>query len=108
MNGSAVTCRDVVLEPVGCFVDKRTRPRPIPELVFTDRNSKDSKYSGVTKPAELDSKYISDLVCRCARSALKKGYTTVGVQEGKWFFLVTNKLTCFQHVEILASELCFS
>ena len=65
---------------LGCFKDDMKNPRPLPLLLFTDRDSKSPVYSN----KEIDWKnwdtYIKDLVCRCAKAAEEKKFSLFGLQ----------------------------
>ncbi|CAH3199325.1 unnamed protein product, partial [Porites evermanni] len=54
---------------IGCFKDDRTNPRPVPVLVFTDRDNSSNVWSGKTIDWSNWDTYIVDLVCRCANES---------------------------------------
>lgn len=75
----------ITFTQVGCFHDSGIKPRPLPQLLFTDHDKGSNKYSG--KPIHWGGwdLYLSDLVCRCAEQAKAKGYNVFGVQHyGKY------------------------
>ena len=49
---------------IGCFKDNGQIPRPLPELLFTDRDPKDVVYSGIPVHGQDFDAYVTDLVCR--------------------------------------------
>ncbi|KAL9985033.1 hypothetical protein ACROYT_G007389 [Oculina patagonica] len=65
---------------VGCYRDSLINPRPIPELLMTDRDPTSHAYSG--KPVDWKNwnEYLPDLVCRCAKKTRDKGYNVFGLQ----------------------------
>lgn len=72
---------------VGCYRDSLINPRPIPELLMTDRDPTSHAYSG--KPVDWKNwnEYLHDLVCRCAKKTRDKGYNVFGLQfYGKYIF----------------------
>ena len=85
MSFSFLSVCPVKFTQVGCFHDSGIKPRPLPQLLFTDRDKGSNNYSG--KPihwGEWDV-YLFDLVCRCAEQAKAKGYNVFGVQHyGKY------------------------
>ncbi|XP_057304151.1 uncharacterized protein LOC130641387 isoform X2 [Hydractinia symbiolongicarpus] len=74
-------CCNIPYKRLGCFKDLGQDPRPMPEMLFTDRNPDSKLYSG--KPVHgLDFQgYVTDLICRCAKSALEKKYTHFSIQD---------------------------
>ncbi|XP_022796155.1 uncharacterized protein LOC111334626 [Stylophora pistillata] len=65
---------------LGCFKDDRKKPRPLPELLFTDRDSRSKVFSGKTIDWNNWDKYMIDLVCRCAKAAKVKKYNYFSLQ----------------------------
>lgn len=65
---------------VGCFKDSMIEPRPLPQLLMTDRDSSSHMFSG--KPIHWGNwdAYFPDLICRCAEKAKAKGYNVFGIQ----------------------------
>lgn len=55
-----------------CFVDDQKTPRPLPELMFSDR--------GIKVDWKNWDAYIVDLVCRCAKAAKAKKYSYFSIQ----------------------------
>ncbi|XP_028394319.1 uncharacterized protein LOC114518504 isoform X2 [Dendronephthya gigantea] len=64
-------CCDVPYKDVGCFIDTQRTPRPLPELLFSERDKISWKKW---------KSFMSDLICRCAQEARYKQYTHFGVQ----------------------------
>ena len=56
-------------------------PRPLPELIMTDRPE---PVTPVWSGKEIDwmdwDTYLAELVCRCAKKAAEKKYSVFGVQ----------------------------
>lgn len=77
---SLVLCGTRYLE-LGCYKDKHAKGRrPLPNLLFTDRDSKSQKFSGRHIDwGNLDA-YMYDVVCRCAEQANAQGYMFFGLQ----------------------------
>lgn len=65
---------------LGCFRDDRKKPRPLPQLLFTDRDSRSKVSSGKTIDWNNWDNYIVDLVCRCAEAAKDKKYAFFSLQ----------------------------
>ena len=65
---------------VGCFKDSMIEPRPLPQLLMTDRDSSSHMFSG--KPIHWGNwdAYFPDLICRCAEKAKAKGHNVFGIQ----------------------------
>ena len=64
---------------LGCFKDGRN-PRPLPELLFTDRDAQSKVSSNKTIDWNNWDTYIVDLVCRCANAAKAKKYSHFSIQ----------------------------
>jgi len=67
---------------LGCYKDKHTKGhRPLPHLLFTDRNPRSYKSSAKRRIdwENLDT-YMEDVVCRCAEQANAQGYMFFGLQ----------------------------
>lgn len=66
---------------LGCYIDKHARDhRPLPNLLFTDRDPKSLKFSGKHIDWENLDSYMRDAVCRCAEQAKAQGYMFFGLQ----------------------------
>ncbi|KAJ7383586.1 hypothetical protein OS493_026771 [Desmophyllum pertusum] len=65
---------------VGCYRDSLINPRPIPELIMTDRDPTSDVYSGKKVEWKNWNEYLPDLVCRCAKKTRDKGYNVFGLQ----------------------------
>ncbi|XP_031574004.1 uncharacterized protein LOC116307825 isoform X2 [Actinia tenebrosa] len=79
IRAAAPTC-SVKYERVGCYNDNHSDPRPLPQLILTDRDPTDKVYSNVTIDWGNWDSYIDDLICRCARVTQNKRFTYFGVQ----------------------------
>ena len=55
---------DIPYEDIGCYRDYANDPRPLPELLFTDRDPKDQVYSGIPVHGQEFDAYVADLICR--------------------------------------------
>ena len=55
-------------------------PRPMPELLLTDRDPSSKVYSGVTIDWVNYATYLPQIVCRCAEAARIRGFSHFGVQ----------------------------
>lgn len=65
---------------VGCFKDDMRSPRPLPELLFTDRDPSAAKYSKIPIDWKNWNFYIKDLVCRCAKEAKLRNFAYFSIQ----------------------------
>ncbi|XP_029197973.2 uncharacterized protein LOC114963020 isoform X2 [Acropora millepora] len=65
---------------LGCFVDDRINPRPLPELLFTDGDPGSKVHSGQRVNWDNWNSYLVDIVCRCAKAAKAKRYTHFAIQ----------------------------
>ena len=66
---------------LGCYNDIHARGhRPLPNLLFTDRDPKSQKFSGKRIDWENLDSYMKDIVCRCAEQAKAQDYMFFGVQ----------------------------
>ena len=65
---------------LGCFKDDRKKPRPLPELLSTDRDSRSKVFSGKTIDWNNWDTYMIGLVCRCAEAANAKKYNYFSLQ----------------------------
>jgi len=74
-------CCEISYKDIGCFKDNGQVPRPLPELLFTDRDPKDVVYSGIPVHGQDFDAYVTDLVCRCAAATREKKYTHFAIQE---------------------------
>ncbi|EDO46080.1 predicted protein [Nematostella vectensis] len=70
----------VKFSKVGCYKDDEKAPRPLPDLLSTDRNVFSPKFSGIPIDWGNWDKYMEDAVCRCARKASVKSYMYFGLQ----------------------------
>ena len=65
---------------IGCFKDNQKSPRPLPELLFTDKDKKSNLYSGKSVNFEDYDSYGLELICRCAKKALASSRAVFGLQ----------------------------
>ena len=77
---SVLECGRVMFERIGCYKDKQLKPRPLPDLVFTDRDTTSRVYSGQTINWKQWDTYMPKLVCRCAEESVKKMKIVFGIQ----------------------------
>lgn len=70
----------VTFHKLGCYKDNEVLPRPLPKLMFTDRDHKSLLYSNIRIDWGKWDSYISDLVCRCAEKAAENNYRFFGLQ----------------------------
>lgn len=75
-----VTTCPAVYTKVGCFRDDMSNPRPLPELLFTDRDPSVKKYSNIPVDWQKWDSYMKDLVCRCAKEAKVLNYQFFSIQ----------------------------
>ncbi|XP_078379184.1 uncharacterized protein LOC144662280 isoform X2 [Oculina patagonica] len=73
------TCAAVYTK-VGCLKDDLRSPRPLPELLFTDRDPSVKKYSNISIGWQNWNSYMSDLVCRCAKEAKVRNFAYFSIQ----------------------------
>ena len=67
---------------LGCYRDNWQEDRPLPHLLFTDRDELSAVYSGNKYTKEnFDRPYLEDLVVRCASRARKLGYSVFGIEK---------------------------
>ena len=71
---------EVLHQKVGCFKDDMVSPRPLPELLLTDRDSGSAVSSNSTIDWENWNDYLHDIVCRCAKAAKKNKFKYFGIQ----------------------------
>lgn len=57
-----------------------SNPRPLPELLFTDRDPSVKKYSNIPVDWQKWDSYLKDLVCRCAKEAKVRNYQFFSIQ----------------------------
>ncbi|XP_028401439.1 vegetative cell wall protein gp1-like isoform X2 [Dendronephthya gigantea] len=70
----------VMFKRKGCYKDKHDGIHPLPELLFTDRDSSSKVFSGTTISSKDWGNYIQKLICRCAEQANQKRFTLFGIQ----------------------------
>ena len=76
-----IALADVGYKRLGCYNDKEQEDRPLPELLFTDRDELSPVYSGKKYTKEnYDRPYLDDLVERCALKSKKMGYNVFGIE----------------------------
>lgn len=72
---------NVQYDKLGCFKDLKVAPRPLPDLILTDRDTTSPVYSGVSIDWGNWDTYLTGLVCRCAQKAAEaKIYQYFGIQ----------------------------
>lgn len=72
-------CPGVSFQRIGCYKEKTQKGRPLSDLLFTDRKSSSSKWSGLKYAFQEFNAYLPDLACRCAKATKFKGYTVFGL-----------------------------
>jgi len=66
---------------LGCYNDKHASGRrPLPTLLFTDRDDTSKEFSGMTIDWSNWGAYMKRLLCRCAERSKVEGYLFFGVQ----------------------------
>ena len=56
------------------------QPRPLSQLLMTDRDPTSPVYSGIPVHWGMWDVYFPKLICRCAAKAKAKGYNVFGIQ----------------------------
>lgn len=104
-----VTTCPAVYTKVGCFRDDMSNPRPLPELLFTDRDPSVKKYSNIPVDWLKWDSYMKNLVCRCAKEAKVLNYQFFSIQfYGKLNLKAISKGICYGKTDqfsYLATEL---
>lgn len=72
-------CPGVSFQRIGCYKEKTQKGRPLSDLLFTDRKSSSSKWSGLKYAYQEFNAYLPDLTCRCAKATKLKGYAVFGL-----------------------------
>ena len=72
-------CPGVSFQRIGCYKEKTQKGRPLSDLLFTDRKSSSSKWSGLKYAYQEFNAYLPDLACRCAKATKVKGYAVFGL-----------------------------
>lgn len=91
-----VTNCPAVYTKVGCFRDDMSNPRPLPKLLFTDRDPSVKKYSNIPVDWQKWDSYMKDLVCRCAKEAKVLNYQFFSIQfYGKLNLQAISKGICY-------------
>ena len=63
----------------GCFNAIKSQ-KPLPRLMFTDLDARDSKFSGVPIDWGSWNSYLQNVVCRCAQVSKAEGFYYFGVK----------------------------
>ena len=71
----------VTFKRKGCYKDRHDDIKPLPELLFTDRDSSSRLFSGTTIASKDWGNYILKLICRCAEQANQKRFAFFGIQQ---------------------------
>ena len=89
-------------DKVGCFGDKLSKPRPLPRMIFTDKEINSPVYSGVPLDWAKWNEYIIGLACRCADAASQMGYSYFSLQSyGKRAIIMFGiKIVHFGHITL--------
>lgn len=68
-------------EPVGCYRDDLVKPRPLPEMLQTERDYTDTeKWNKILINWEDWDQYSPEMICRCAYKARMEGKDYFGIQ----------------------------
>jgi len=84
-SGGLQQCENVNFTPLGCYHDVKsdTIPRALPHYIL---NSRDRSLKNFREPAiqwadgGINEEWLDKFVCRCAKLALKKNFTHIGIQ----------------------------
>jgi len=86
-QASLQRCENVNFTPLGCFHDVKsdTIPRALPHYIL---NARDNSLTNFQEPwiqwndkeGGLSEEWLDDFVCKCAKLALSKGFTHIGIQ----------------------------
>ena len=94
----------------GCYRDNhQANNRPLPDMIFTDRDSGSDKYSKVPLDWKNWASYLKGLVCRCAEAVNKMKRTIFGLQfYGKFYLYIEawGKIVNLQKLKIWHSRIC--
>ena len=88
---------EIKYRKVGCFKDDTKEPRPLPEMIMTDRDEESPVTSGKTIEWKAWDKYVPDVVCRCAQKALDKKYSIFGIQSHGKLINIQYTICCFEY-----------
>ncbi|KAK3699303.1 hypothetical protein QZH41_018421, partial [Actinostola sp. cb2023] len=70
----------VKVTKVGCYNDDLYTPRPLTNLVLTDRDLNSPLSDGHMFDWEKPAQSMKDLACRCAKKVIKMGYSHFSLQ----------------------------
>ncbi|XP_057298309.1 uncharacterized protein LOC130629193 [Hydractinia symbiolongicarpus] len=77
----APTACSLYYEPVGCYQDDLVKPRPLPEMLQTERDYTDTeKWNKILINWENWGQYSPEMICRCAYKARMEGKDYFGIQ----------------------------
>ena len=71
---------DIKFKALGCFHDNLVKPRPLPDLILTERDPTSRAYNGRRIDWKHWERYLPEFVCRCARRAKELQHEVFGVQ----------------------------
>eukprot|EP00794_Sanderia_malayensis_P010860 gene10860-12015_t len=76
-----IKCKTVYIKKagVGCYKDNNN-PRPLPELLLTDRDGTSPAFSGQHTNWNTWDTYMPDFICRCAEKAATRKRVVIGIQ----------------------------
>ncbi|XP_031557756.1 uncharacterized protein LOC116294312 [Actinia tenebrosa] len=74
------SCKYAKITKIGCYSDHMDTPRPLPELVLSNRDPSSGVFDGHIFDWEKPVQSMQDLACRCARKVLQKNYTHFSLQ----------------------------
>ncbi|XP_031569120.1 uncharacterized protein LOC116303679 [Actinia tenebrosa] len=75
-----VTSCDVKFEAVGCFHDDLILPRPLPDLILSERDSTSPVFNGRRIDWLNWDTYVPEFICRCAKQAKEFQREVFGLQ----------------------------
>ncbi|XP_020906502.1 uncharacterized protein LOC110244635 isoform X2 [Exaiptasia diaphana] len=91
-----VTACDVKFEAVGCYHDDLVIPRPLPDLILTERDSTSAVFNGKRIDWQNWDTYVPEFICRCAKQTKEYNYDIFGVQFYGECWSGKNALTTYQ------------
>ena len=88
----------------GCFNDLQS-PRPLPQMMFTDLDKTNSKFSGVPVDWGRWNGYLDQVVCRCAQASKEKGFNYFGIESfGEYkiyYFTIIGSREQGQYIDVI-------
>ncbi|XP_032240147.2 uncharacterized protein LOC5514576 [Nematostella vectensis] len=75
-----ITSCSVNFEPIGCYHDDMIIPRPLPDLILSERDSTSPVFNGKRIDWLHWDTYLPEFICRCAERAKELNRTVIGMQ----------------------------